>query len=132
MPPSSAWTRARTTIIRPPITQLIITDGPATASASCGPNSHPEPMIDPTDAQVRPISPTWRLRAKSRFLPVVDGCVSTDVCRPCVPQAPPTGPIPAPGHSYPRWGQPETSTVLGDRTRKGGSNAWLSGPMDSA
>src|SRR6476661_3663788 len=62
MPPSSAWTRARTRITTPPITHEMIAAGPATISAFWAPKSHPEPMIDPIDAQVRPTSPTSRLR----------------------------------------------------------------------
>ena len=57
---------------------------------------------------------------------------STDVCSTLRAAGPPDRPDTGARASYPRWGQPETSTVLGDRTRKGGSNAWLSGPMDSA
>src|SRR6478672_6503084 len=62
MPPSSACTRARTRITTPASPQEMIAAGPATISASLGVNSQPEPMIDPIDAQVRPTSPTSRLR----------------------------------------------------------------------
>ncbi len=50
----------------PPITHEMSTAGPATSRASCGANSQPEPMIEPIEAQVRPIRPTSRLRAKLR------------------------------------------------------------------
>src|SRR3954464_15679165 len=63
MPPSSAWMRASTIIIRPPTTHEIIAAGPAAISPFCAPNSQPEPMIEPTEAHIRPISPISRLRA---------------------------------------------------------------------
>src|SRR3954454_13642288 len=63
MPPSSAWMRASTIIIRPPTTHEIIAAGPAAISPFCAPNSQPEPMIEPTEAHIRPIRPISRLRA---------------------------------------------------------------------
>ena len=60
MPPSSAWISASTIIMRPPTTQEMIAAGPAAIRPSCAPNSQPEPMIEPTDAHIRPIRPTSR------------------------------------------------------------------------
>src|SRR5689334_1245401 len=60
MLPSSACTSASSIIAAPPRTQAISADGPATADAFCAPNSQPEPMIDPTDANSRPTIPTSR------------------------------------------------------------------------
>src|SRR6476659_2657108 len=62
MPPSSAWMSASTIIMRPPMIQEITAAGPAAISPSCAPNSQPEPMIEPTEAHIRPIRPTSRLR----------------------------------------------------------------------
>src|SRR3954451_12069713 len=63
MPPSSAWMSASTIIMRPPTTHEMIAAGPAAISPSCAPNSQPEPMIEPTEAHIRPIRPISRLRA---------------------------------------------------------------------
>src|SRR6516225_9137532 len=61
--PSSAWHRARTTITQ------ATTDAPPTAiAANSGVNSQPEPMMDVSDAQVAPISPSSRLRPTSAGL----------------------------------------------------------------
>src|SRR4051794_9230226 len=62
MPPSSAWMSASTIIMRPPTTQEMIAAGPAAIRPSCAPNSQPEPMMEPTEAHIRPIMPTSRLR----------------------------------------------------------------------
>src|SRR5215471_4013290 len=59
--PSSAWHRARTMMMTPAMTQARM-DAPPTAS---GANSQPEPMMDVSDAQVAPISPSSRLRPTS-------------------------------------------------------------------
>src|SRR6516165_6760842 len=68
IPPSSAWHRARTTITTPAMTQAT-TDAPPTAiAANSGVNSQPEPMMDVSDAQVAPISPSSRLRPTSAGL----------------------------------------------------------------
>ena len=50
---------------RPPITQEINTAGPALNRPFCAPNSQPDPMIEPIDAQSRPIRPMSR--ASSTF-----------------------------------------------------------------
>ena len=41
-------------------TQAMIADGPAIEAAVRAPNSHPEPMIEPSDDQSRPRNPTPR------------------------------------------------------------------------
>ena len=45
-------------IITPPMAQEMIAAGPAAAEASSAPKSQPEPMIEPTLANSRPITPT--------------------------------------------------------------------------
>ena len=42
------------------MTQEMIAAGPAVASAVFAPNNHPEPMIDPIDAQSSEMSPISR------------------------------------------------------------------------
>src|SRR3954447_7066319 len=61
MPPSSACTSARTMIITPPISQEMMAAGPAAIRPFCAPNSQPDPMIDPIEAQVSPTRPISRL-----------------------------------------------------------------------
>src|SRR3954451_17950203 len=80
IPPSSAWTRASTRIATPPMTHEMIAAGPAVISAFCAPKSHPEPIIDPTDAQSRPISPTCRLSETGRRMGC--SCVVSDMTLP--------------------------------------------------
>src|SRR5207237_10929464 len=41
----------------PPIAHEMIAAGPAVASAPWAPNNQPEPMIDPSEAQIRPTNP---------------------------------------------------------------------------
>lgn len=43
-----------------PIAQEMIAAGPATPSAFCAPNSQPDPMIDPSEAQISPTKPISR------------------------------------------------------------------------
>src|SRR4051812_9406296 len=67
MPPSSACGRARITMATPPMTQEMMAAGPASIRASLGPNSQPEPMIDPIEAHISPIRPTSRFNEVERF-----------------------------------------------------------------
>jgi hypothetical protein len=55
MPPSSAWTSARTSITRAPSTQEIIAAGPAICDAYRAPNSQPDPITDPSQTKSNPI-----------------------------------------------------------------------------
>ena len=59
-PPSSACTSASTIMISDAANQAMIAEGPATVAAVSAPNSHPEPMIDPSDAHSSPRNPTPR------------------------------------------------------------------------
>ncbi|WP_234327509.1 hypothetical protein [Streptomyces sp. NRRL WC-3742] len=43
-----------------PIPQDSNAAGPAATAAFCAPNSHPDPMIAPTEAQSSPATPTSR------------------------------------------------------------------------
>src|SRR3954463_8766218 len=72
IPPSSACTRARTSIATPPITQEITAAGPAVTSPFCPPKSQPEPMIDPVEAHSSPIRPISRFSDAER----IGGCSS--------------------------------------------------------
>ncbi|WP_231608249.1 hypothetical protein [Streptacidiphilus albus] len=47
-----------------PIPQEIRAAGPATTTAFCAPNNHPEPMIEPTDAHINPMRPISRRRLR--------------------------------------------------------------------
>jgi hypothetical protein len=66
MAPSSACTSARSRIATPPITHEMTAAGPAVASAPWAPKSHPEPMIEPPDAQRSPTKPISRRRPARR------------------------------------------------------------------
>src|SRR5215468_495881 len=63
--PSSAWQSARTMTTMPPMTQSMTAAPPTNSAAVSGVNSQPEPMIDVSDAQVAPTSPSSRLRPTS-------------------------------------------------------------------
>ena len=63
--PSSAWQSARTITMTPAMTQARTAAPPTACAANSAPNSHPEPMIEVSDAQVAPISPSSRLRPTS-------------------------------------------------------------------
>ena len=63
--PSSAWHSARTMTMTPAMTQSRTAAPPTACAANSAPNSQPEPMIDVSDAQVAPISPSSRLRPTS-------------------------------------------------------------------
>ncbi len=54
MPASSACTRASSTIPTAPISHDTIAAGPAATTAFSAPYSHPEPMMEPTDAHKQP------------------------------------------------------------------------------
>jgi hypothetical protein len=62
MAPSSAWTSASSRIATAPMTHEMIAAGPAAASALCAPKSQPEPLMDPPEAQRRPMKPISRRR----------------------------------------------------------------------
>src|ERR1700712_6142606 len=66
MPPSSAWMSASTMIMTPPMIQEMIAAGPAAIRPFWAPNNQPEPMIEPTEAQIRPTLPTSRTREVER------------------------------------------------------------------
>src|SRR5580693_9585914 len=68
IPPSSACTSARMMTTTPPITQPSKAEVPAAVAAPKAPNSHPEPMIEVSEAQVAPTSPISRLRPTSAGL----------------------------------------------------------------
>src|SRR5580700_6974647 len=65
IPPSSAWTRARTMIMAPPMHQARRAPVPVEYEAFHAPNSQPDPMIEVTDAQVAPTRPISRRRPMS-------------------------------------------------------------------
>src|ERR1035441_10427163 len=56
----------------PPMSHEKIAAGPAAFRAVWAPNNHPEPMIEPTEAQTRPISPI-SLRSPGRRPPLIGG-----------------------------------------------------------
>jgi hypothetical protein len=59
-----------------PMVQEMIAAGPAVATAPCAPNSQPEPMIEPPDAQSSPMNPISRRRP---ILRVVGTCAVSTV-----------------------------------------------------
>ena len=63
--PSSAWQSARMMTMTPAMAQARTAAPPTACAANSAPNSHPEPMIEVSDAQVAPISPSSRLRPTS-------------------------------------------------------------------
>src|SRR6516225_11091039 len=78
--PSSAWHRAKTMMTTPAMTQAT-TDAPPTAiAANSGVNSQPEPMIDVSDAQVAPTSPSSRLRPTSVGVSTAAPAASVAMC----------------------------------------------------
>ncbi len=56
--PSSAYTRAISRMRTPPSAHETTAAGPASLEAFSAPNSHPEPMMDPTLAKSSPTTPT--------------------------------------------------------------------------
>ena len=63
--PSSAWQSARMITMTPAMAQARTEAPPTACAANSAPNSQPEPMIEVSDAQVAPISPSSRLRPTS-------------------------------------------------------------------
>ena len=63
--PSSEKERPMSMIITPAMAQEKTADGPAMMLAFIAPNNHPEPMIDPTPANSRPIRPMSRRRCRT-------------------------------------------------------------------
>ena len=52
--PSSAYTRASVASIAAASTHEMIDAGPAVSAAVSAPSSQPEPMIEPSDTNIRP------------------------------------------------------------------------------
>src|SRR5215475_4482479 len=63
--PSSACASARMMTTTPAMSQAMMEAPPTACEANSAPNSQPEPMIDVSDAQVAPISPSSRLKPTS-------------------------------------------------------------------
>ena len=57
----------------------MIAAGPAAMSASCAPNSQPEPMMEPAEAQSRPMKPISRRRPGRRSVGAEAGGPATAV-----------------------------------------------------
>src|SRR3954470_10681839 len=70
---------ASTIIMRPPTIQEMIAAGPEAITASWAPKSQPEPMIEPTEAHIRPISPTSRRSDDERRAGAGAGELCTDI-----------------------------------------------------
>src|SRR5689334_1323024 len=51
-------------IITPPMIQEMMAAGPAASRPFWAPNNQPDPMMEPTEAQIRPIFPTSRIRVE--------------------------------------------------------------------
>src|SRR5436190_15299165 len=105
MPPSSAWIRASTIIIRPPTTHEIIAAGPAAISPLWAPNSQPDPMIEPTEAHIRPISPISRLRANECLDGTGASATDMFVDLQVLPKV------------WPNWSDSQTVEAVGSRAR---------------
>src|SRR2546423_3590154 len=60
--PSSAWISASTASMMAASTQDSSDAGPATVAALSAPSSQPEPMIEPSETNIRPQKPTARCR----------------------------------------------------------------------
>src|SRR4030088_2613326 len=103
MPPSAAWTSARNRITTAPNIHETSAAGPATFDAVRAPSSQPEPMIEPTDANVSATRPTLRCSFRSDspvtpsllsiatvrpslFAPLRIGCAGTRVVAPRPPE----------------------------------------------
>jgi hypothetical protein len=96
--PSSAWHRARMMITTPAMSQAMTAAPPTACAANSAPNSQPEPIIDVSDAQVAPTSPSSRLRPTSvgRVTTTPDVSVAMSDPFPVVPRgAGPVGPAAA-------------------------------------
>src|SRR5713101_3591866 len=86
--PSSAWQRARTMTMIPAMIQASTAAPPTACAAKSAPNSQPEPMIDVSDAQVAPISPSSRLKPTSVGAATATPEVSVAMCHPFSDRAP--------------------------------------------
>src|SRR6476619_4389073 len=80
--PSSAWAGARTLTTTPAMRQAMTWAPPTAWAAKSSPNGQPEPMIDVSDAQVAPISPSSRLRPTSVGVVTATPAVSAAMCHP--------------------------------------------------
>ena len=56
--------------IAAPISQEMIAAGPATLEAVSAPSSQPDPIIDPTEANMRPTRPTRRCNFRWGAIPI--------------------------------------------------------------
>src|SRR5213082_1001242 len=86
--PSSAWQSARTMTTTPAMSQARTAAPPTACAANSAPNSQPEPMIDVSDAQVAPISPSSRLKPTSVGFVTATPAVSAAMCHPFSDHAP--------------------------------------------
>src|SRR5690242_10869307 len=86
--PSSAWASARMMTTTPAMSQARMAAPPTACAAKSAPNSQPEPMIDVSDAQVAPISPSSRLRPTSVGVVTATPAVSAAMCHPFSDHAP--------------------------------------------
>src|ERR1700727_3432694 len=75
IPPSSAWTRARTMTMTPAMPQASNAAVPAAWTANSEPNSHPDPISDVSEDQIAPTRPTSRRRPTSAGLVVATDSV---------------------------------------------------------
>src|SRR5215467_2726446 len=78
--PSSAWASARMITTTPAMSQAMMAAPPTACEAYSAPNSQPEPMIDVSDAQVAPISPSSRLKPMSVGCATATPEVSVAMC----------------------------------------------------
>ena len=74
--------RARRMTMTPAMTQARTAAPPTACAANSAPNSQPEPMIDVSDAQVAPISPSSRLKPTSVGVVTATPAVSAAMCHP--------------------------------------------------
>ena len=72
----------------PTMTQARTEAPPTACAAYSAPNSQPEPMIDVSDAQVAPISPSSRLKPTSVGVVTATPAVSVAMCDPFSDRAP--------------------------------------------
>src|SRR6266700_4174507 len=91
-----------------PIPQAMIAAGPAVTSAHSAPLSHPEPMIDVSEAHRRPIRPTFRFRWL--LTPAVAGVVSAAIRNPSLTSGD--------GSVYGPSGRPTCSPMLETRLHR--------------
>ena len=98
--PSSAWQSARMITTTPAMSQAMTAAPPTACAANNAPNSQPEPMIDVSDAQVAPISPSSRLKPTSVGAVTATPALSAAMCHPFSDRArwasPPRREIPGP------------------------------------